>query len=68
MSLKAFHIFFIVVSILFAFGFGVWGLQAHAAGRDGAIYSLALLSLAVGAGLVVYLVAFIRKLRNPRLK
>jgi hypothetical protein len=68
MSLKAFHIFFIVVSILFAFGFGTWGLRAHAAGRDGAILALAVLSLVAGAGLVVYLVAFVRKLRNPRLR
>ena len=67
MSLKAFHIFFIVVSILFAFGFGAWGLRAHGAGRDGMILVLAVLSVAAGLALIVYLVAFIRKLRNPRL-
>ena len=67
MSLKAFHIFFIVVSILFSFGFGAWGLRAHGAGRDGSILVLAILSLLAGLGLVVYLVTFIRKIRNPRL-
>jgi hypothetical protein len=67
MSLKAFHIFFIIVSILFAFGFGAWGLRAHGAGRDGMILGLAVVSLAAGLGLVVYLVAFVRKLRNPRM-
>ncbi len=68
MSLKAFHVFFIVVSILFAFGFGAWGLRAHGAGRDGGIFALAVFSLVAGAGLVVYLVTFVRKLRNPRLR
>lgn len=27
MSLKAFHVLFILLSILLAFGFGIWGLQ-----------------------------------------
>lgn len=67
MSLKAFHIFFIVVSILFAFGFGAWGLRAHEAGLDGMILGLSLVSLVAGIGLIVYLVFFLRKLRNPRM-
>ncbi len=68
MSLKAFHIFFIVVSIVFALGFGVWGIRAHAAGQDGAIRALSIVSLVGGLGLIVYLVLFIRKLRDPGMK
>jgi hypothetical protein len=67
MSLKAFHVFFIVVSIVFAVGFGVWGLREHSAGRNGGHLALGVISFAVGAALVAYLVSFVRKLRNPRL-
>jgi hypothetical protein len=67
MSLKAFHVFFIVVSIVFAAGFGVWGLREHSLGHNGRHLALGIISLLVGAALVAYLVSFVRKLRNPRL-
>lgn len=64
MSLKAFHVFFIAVSILLAAGFGVWGLREHAAGRDGLYLALGVLSLVIAACLVVYLVLFLKKVRG----
>jgi len=67
MSLKAFHIFFIVVSIIFAAGFGVWGLRAHSAGNDGAHLAFGVAGLVAGAALVAYLFSFLRKLRDTRL-
>jgi hypothetical protein len=66
MSLKFFHVFFIVVSILFALGFGLWGLREHAAGHDGSHLALGVLSLIVGAALALYLVSFVKKMRSHR--
>lgn len=56
MSLRAFHIFFIIVSDMLAVGFGVWALPTHA---GWAIASF-LLSGVIG----VYLVWFIRKSKD----
>ncbi len=64
MSLKAFHVVFIVASLLLSLGFGWWCLrEAH--GRVG-------MQLAAGGAfamalvMVVYGVWFLRKLRNVR--
>jgi hypothetical protein len=54
MSLKAFHIFFITVSVALAVGAAVWALRT-------ANWTVTLLALAAGAGLIVYLGAFRRK-------
>ncbi len=64
MSLKAFHIFFIIVSTLLALGFGVWAVDDF--GRSG---SLVHLTLGVGSfvasvALVWYGVWFLRKLKH----
>ena len=66
MSLKAFHIFFIATSTLLALGFGVWGVYAYRAYGDGTFLVLGLLSLAVGAVLVVYGVRFVQRLKHVR--
>jgi len=64
MSLKAFHIFFIVVSILLACGFGGWMIQRYA--HDGNILTLAggIASFLTGAALAFYGVRFLRKLKH----
>ncbi len=64
MSLKAFHIFFIVVSTLLCVGLGVWAVNDF--GRSGSWVHLA---LGVGAfigsiSLVWYGVWFLRKLKG----
>ena len=64
MSLKAFHIFFIILSTLLAVALGVWAVDAY--GRSG---SWAHLTLGVGSfiasgALVWYGVWFLRKLKN----
>lgn len=55
MSLKAFHIVFIVASALLSLGFGVWALAGAGA------LSVAAVSFLVGAALVVYGVRFLKK-------
>ncbi len=64
MSLKAFHIFFIVVSIALCIGFGVWAMQDFA--RSGSWVQLALgVGSFVGSILLAcYGVWFLRKLKH----
>ncbi|MEE9165846.1 MAG: hypothetical protein V3U24_00065 [Candidatus Neomarinimicrobiota bacterium] len=63
MSLKVFHIFFITVSILFSFGFGIWGLHAYLQQTSGVEYLwLGIVSLLSGAILVVYGIKVFQKL------
>ena len=64
MSLKAFHIVFVIASILLAFGFGVWSYFDY---RDqGATADLicAIGSTLAGIILVIYFKAVLRKLKN----
>lgn len=64
MSLKAFHIFFIAASILLAVGFGVWELLAYMESGGAGRFIAALLSFAAAAGLIVYGVRFLKKLKH----
>lgn len=60
MSLKAFHLIFIVVSIALAFGFGVWLVL------QGGLLNILLGvgSFAVGVGLIFYERYFLKKTKN----
>ena len=64
MSLKAFHIFFIVASIALAVAFGFWGVDDY--GRSASRVHLALgVGSFIGSGvLAVYGVWFLRKLKH----
>ncbi|HEY4612338.1 MAG TPA: hypothetical protein VII11_05100 [Bacteroidota bacterium] len=64
MSLKAFHIVFIIVSIILCFGFGVWLVSSY--NDDNSIISLAGAgaSFLAGIGLIVYAKYFIQKYKN----
>lgn len=64
MSLKSFHIFFIVVSVVLAFGFGAWGVYFHLVDSNLLYFVLGVSSFAVGIGLVVYGVKVARKLQR----
>ncbi|MCP5519093.1 MAG: hypothetical protein H7A45_17760 [Verrucomicrobiales bacterium] len=64
MSLKAFHILFVTLSILLAFGFGGWELVTYSRTGAGMDLFLGVASLAAGVGLVFYLRKVIRKLKG----
>jgi len=64
MSLKAFHIFFVAVSTLLAFGFGGWLLYQYYATRELAQLVVGILSFAAGAGLIWYGRVVARKLKH----
>jgi hypothetical protein len=64
MSLKAFHAFFIACSALLAFGLGVWCLSSFMEGGRATDAILGVLGIFAGVGLVIYGIAFLKKLRN----
>jgi hypothetical protein len=65
MSLKAFHIVFVVMSSLLCAGFGVWALH-NALSADGVgmdwVYGVG--SLLATVALVIYGVLFLKKLKH----
>jgi flagellar biogenesis protein FliO len=63
-SLKAFHVFFVVVSTLLALGFGVWSVNEYSrAGQSGTL-AMGVASFIAAVALVVYGFWFLRKLKN----
>jgi hypothetical protein len=65
MSLKAFHIIFIVASTLLAFAFGAWALvQYRTYGGNGTDLGMGIASLVAGLGLAIYGRYFVKKLKN----
>lgn len=64
MSLKSFHIFFIVVSTLTTLGFGLWTISRHVQGDATASLWLGLLSLFAGVLLIWYGIRFFKKLKQ----
>jgi hypothetical protein len=66
MSLKAFHVVFITLSVLLCLGFGVWCLDSDYARTRPPYAIVGAVSFLLGAGLVVYEIFFLRKLRGNR--
>jgi hypothetical protein len=64
MSLKGFHVFFVVVSVLFALGFGAWAIAEYARTGQGSVLALGILGFAAAVALVWYGLWFLRKLKN----
>jgi hypothetical protein len=64
MSLKAFHLVFIIAAIVLAIGFGVW--LANNYFTDGGVMNLlgALLSFVAAVGLIFYERYFLKKTRK----
>jgi hypothetical protein len=65
MSLKAFHILFVIVSTALALGFGLWCVRRYTAGEGttGEL-GLGIASLILSVGLVCYGKYFLRKLKH----
>lgn len=64
MSLKAFHIVFIIASILLAFGFAAWALVNGREAGEGALLWFAAGSGAAGCALVGYFAFVLKKLKH----
>jgi hypothetical protein len=64
MSLKAFHIFFITISVLLCLGFGAWCLSSDYAHGRAAYTAAGCISFGLGVVLVAYEIVFLRKFRD----
>ena len=64
MSLKAFHIVFIVVSVLLSFGFGVWGIYTHLSYSNVTFLIMGIVSFVIGIALIIYGINFLKKLKH----
>jgi len=63
MSLKAFHIVFIVLSVALTLGFGVWAFTVKGLGADANGHRVwGVISFICCAGLLAYGICFFRKL------
>jgi hypothetical protein len=64
MSLRAFHLLFIVMSVILTAFFAAWAFGEYRAGQSLAYAVTAVASLAAGIGLIVYLAAFMKKTKR----
>lgn len=64
MSLKAFHIVFIAVSVLFSFGFGVWGVYYHFTVGNVWYLIMGIAGFIIGVVLIIYGINFLHKLKH----
>lgn len=64
MSLKVFHIFFIAVSVVTAFGFGAWGIYFHIADPNLGYLLMGVFSSVTGVALVYYGIRFLQKFKH----
>ncbi len=65
MSLKAFHLVFIVAAIVLAFGFAAWSLLNYfSANGSGWDLAWGVGGVAAGVGLVIYERYFLKKFKN----
>lgn len=64
MSLKAFHVLFVTVSIALCLGVGLWALREYRAQGDIATLLAGIFSLTSAVVLLVYGRWFLRKLRG----
>ncbi len=64
MSLKAFHVVFIAVSLVLCAGFGVWAVREFMESNESASLLIGLGSFAIGLCLIVYGIWFVRKMNG----
>jgi hypothetical protein len=64
MSLKAFHIFFIVLSAALSLGFALWAFKGYADGGNARLALAGAGAILAGIALVVYGIKFLRKLKH----
>ena len=64
MSLKAFHVFFITLSVLLCLGFGAWCLGSVYAHGQLSYTVAGIISFVLGVALVVYEIVFLRMFKE----
>lgn len=64
MSLKAFHIVFVIVSTMLTLGFGAWSIREFRATSDVAFLVGGIVSFVLAVALLIYGRWFLRKLQG----
>jgi hypothetical protein len=64
MSLKAFHLIFIVASVVLAFGFSAWSFESYRATGESIDLLFGVLSILAGVALIWYGKYFLKKLKR----
>jgi len=64
MSLKIFHVVFVVLAIITTVGFGIWSLREYAHVHDSGALIMGIASLVVSVALVIYGIKFLQKLKR----
>jgi hypothetical protein len=64
MSLRAFHLLFIALSIALAAFFAAWASNQYRAGGQGEYLAVAFASLAAGGAMAIYAMRFQRKMKR----
>ena len=64
MSLKAFHIFFIALSIVLSVGVGSWGISSYFAGGGSGSLALGVFFCLTGLALLIYGRSFLKKMKG----
>ena len=64
MSLKTFHVVFVLASTMLAIGFGAWAIRDYKSSGELASLVLGILSLCGAVALLVYGRWFLRKLKD----
>ncbi len=64
MSLKSFHIVFIAISALFAFGLAYWSMAEFMSSGSMLLIAAAIASFISGFALIVYGIHFLKKLKH----
>jgi hypothetical protein len=64
MSLKAFHVVFVIASLLLTLGFGLWCIREYSDGGGRQMLFVAGMSFGATVVLAVYGIWFLRKLKH----
>jgi hypothetical protein len=64
MSLKAFHIVFVIASIVLALGFGAWSINEYSQGGVRSNLWFGIGSLVIGVALIIYGKVVLKKLKD----
>ncbi len=64
MSLKSFHLVFIILSILFSFVFGIWAVLNYGSSDKTAELVLGIISLIGSVIMTIYLFFFLKKFKH----
>jgi len=68
MSLRTFHLVFILVAIVGADLFGAWAIWHYTDNGDGLLLALGILAILGGLGLIWYAFRFVRSLNEANIR